>query len=121
MNNDYNLDGIDLDKSVEIPLKKKKLTVFEKMREIAKRADIILKDPKSNCKKCLGKGYQGFHYDPKNPDIPQDKKVPIPCSCVIPKEVYRSAPLRKNYKERRKERLWMERENKRLTKQFKKM
>ena len=53
---------------------KKDLTPFQMIKAIAKQNNHIIKDPKIGCKKCYGRGYEGF--DSKT-------KMPIPCRCLF--------------------------------------
>ena len=47
--------------------------------ESARAMGIKLNRPKSNCKRCHGRGYIGCH---------ADSGEPIACNCIFPKETY---------------------------------
>lgn len=52
-----------------------KLTPWEIILEFAKATNTIIKDPRSGCKHCYGRGYSG---------IMSKTKQPIPCNCIFP-------------------------------------
>lgn len=53
------------------------LSHWEKIVLAAKDANITLREPKHNCKKCYGRGYVGIN---------TKDGVPVVCSCALPKK-----------------------------------
>lgn len=56
---------------------KEKLTPLDAIKAVAKKLGQIVKNPRSGCRKCYGRGYIGR--DSKT-------KMPIPCNCIYDKE-----------------------------------
>lgn len=54
---------------------KSKLTPFDVIRAVAKQTGTKIKNPRSGCKHCYGRGYIGWDYK---------TKAPIPCNCIYP-------------------------------------
>jgi hypothetical protein len=68
---------------VDLP-EQNQLSVFDKIKDIAEKNGIDINDaPKSNCKKCFGRGFTGH----RKLNYGEDLKEPIPCQCIFTKEV----------------------------------
>lgn len=67
-------DGFVDDSTGEVT-EKKDLTGFDVIKAVAKQLGQTIQDPKSNCKKCYGRGFTAR--DAKT-------KSPIPCNCIYP-------------------------------------
>ena len=86
---------------------KSKLSDFDVIKAVAKQKGVAIRNPRSGCKKCYGRGYIGW--DNKT-------KAPIPCNCIYPAKTEdqkmqehnidkKNAPVnfnRKTYKQLRK-------------------
>lgn len=72
------IDEKDLEPTEESEAVKKLLEMdpLEVIKASAEGIGLILKDPKSNCKHCHGRGWIGRN---------TITKEPIPCSCIFPK------------------------------------
>lgn len=55
-------------------IKREDMTLWEIIKEIAKENETDIKDPKENCKHCLGRGYDG---------VDSETKMPVPCRCLF--------------------------------------
>ncbi|MFW6272862.1 MAG: hypothetical protein ACOC2U_03685 [bacterium] len=75
----------------------KTLTPYEKIRAIAEQSGIEIKNPRSGCKHCYGRGYVGFKVGTEEP---------IPCSCIYTNEQrINGTNSRYNYNRKEKRRL----------------
>ena len=54
---------------------KTSLTDFDVIKAVAKQNNVEVRNPRSGCKKCYGRGFIGKDYV---------TKAPIPCSCIYP-------------------------------------
>jgi hypothetical protein len=52
------------------------LSPLDRIRAAAKQFEIPIKDPKSNCTACYGRGYTGINK--------AHRDEPIPCKCIMP-------------------------------------
>lgn len=53
----------------------KSLTPWDMIELTAKQNNIAINKPKDDCRKCFGRGYNGF-----------SEGIPQPCKCIFPKE-----------------------------------
>ena len=53
---------------------KKDITPFQTIKMLAKEMKTEIKEPLKNCKKCYGRGYEGFDFK---------TRAPIPCRCIF--------------------------------------
>jgi len=64
-----------IDESKGEIIERSELTVFQNMKLIAEQNGYVIKDPKTGCKKCYGRGYIGKDFK---------TQMPIPCNCIYP-------------------------------------
>lgn len=70
VNVDMSYDSVDI-----TPSQSTDISPFDVIKSLAEKLGQIITDPKSNCKKCNGRGYIGRDYN---------SKAPIPCPCIYP-------------------------------------
>jgi len=56
----------------------KNIDPLDVIKKFAEKQGITLKDPKSNCKRCYGRGYVGR--------LASQGGAPVPCDCIYPPE-----------------------------------
>ncbi|MEM4261033.1 MAG: hypothetical protein QXG00_07365 [Candidatus Woesearchaeota archaeon] len=69
----------DVDKFIDTAkgeiVDKSQLSEFDVIKAVAKQTGTEIRNPRSGCKKCYGRGFIGRDYT---------TKAPIPCSCIYP-------------------------------------
>jgi hypothetical protein len=74
-------DDVDkfIDTSKDEIVDKSKLTHWDVIKAVAKQNNVEIRNPRSGCKHCYGRGYIGW-----------DNKTgaPIPCSCIYPPKTF---------------------------------
>jgi hypothetical protein len=89
---------------------RKKLTPMDYIKAIAKKLGQTIKNPKSNCKFCYGRGHINYI-------SPGSDTMPVPCRCIYTKESSESEqkmPVTHNRKQRRQ----MDKMSKKLSKKY---
>jgi len=56
-------------------VKKEDIDPFQSIKAIAKQTGTVIREPRSGCRHCYGRGYIG---------IESKTRMPIPCSCIYP-------------------------------------
>lgn len=54
-------------------------SILERILKAAEEINLPTQKPKSNCKKCHGRGYVGINHDTQEP---------VPCACIFKKEKF---------------------------------
>ena len=67
-------DGF-IDTSKGEVIERKEMTPFDTIKAVAQHSGVEIRNPKSSCKHCYGRGYIGRD---------STTKAPIPCTCIYP-------------------------------------
>jgi len=86
-------------------VKSDEITPWIAIKAIAEKMGTPIREPRSNCSHCYGRGYVGFRpkkTKTKNKNVSTLSKEPVPCQCIFTEEQKeKDVPLVMNRKQKR--------------------
>ena len=103
----YNLpqsETVFLDTDSNEVVKQDEITPWMVIRTIAEKMGTPIREPRSNCSSCYGRGYIGFKpkTNASKDNVSILSKEPVPCPCIFTEEQkQKDVPLTMNRKQKR--------------------
>ena len=99
-------ETVYLDSDKNEVVKEDDLTPWLLIKSLAEKMGTIIREPRSNCKDCYGRGYIGFRPKKVNSTKAENvsllSKEPVPCPCIFTAEQKENdRPLDMNRKQKR--------------------